>query len=925
LTLDGSRGVLYVNGAAVATNGSMYLLPLDVAPQTNHLGRSKFAADPYFNGEFACFRAYGRALSPAEIVAPIPTISQPANGSSYWPGGVINFSGSAADFMNRPLGGSNLTWQINYILDGRTNTVFGPLTGITSGTFAIPTNATGSYAVVLTAKDNSNRQSTVVTTLAQANAPAEWSSYYPLKSDAADANGHYDGKLLGGASFVTDATRGSVLNLNGANQYVSFPPGLAGMKTFMAWVKWNGGAAWQRVYDFGEDTNRYTVLTPLGGAGRLRFNISVDSIPGEQVVDAPASFPINVWTHVAVVVNGTSAVLYTNGAPVATNLFANLLPSDLNATNIYFGKSQWPADPYFSGELSSVRIFSRPLTAGEIVGPQITLSQPAQGSTYHAGDTVDFSGSANDFYDASIAATGLTWQVNFINAGVTNIVLGPLSGVASGSFNIPANGAAATNGFYQILLSAVDTAGRRATSSASIFPAPTAANWASFYPFTSGAQDASNHFNGTLRNGASIVSDPVRGNVLNLASQNSQYVSLPAGVGAAETVSGWVKWNGGGSWQRIFDFGNSTSQFFFLTPADGANLPQCAITPSASIYNQVIESPAIFPVGQWFHVAVVMDGRQGILYLNGNAVAVNNSVNLLPSDIGSANCWFGRSEFSADPYFNGRLSALRLNSSALSLSQIVAPQPVITEPAGGSLFAGGQPLNFAGAATDYAGSSLSSNAFSWTGEFYSNGVIYAAFGPLDGITNGTYIVPTNAATITNIFYRVHLTVTDTNGHQQTVSQDVLPQTSQLSLGTIPTGLQLSLDGQALSTPTTLTAVAGMSRLLSAPSSQNVSGGDQPFVIWSDGGAMAHDVLVPGTNATFTASYLQPGIGAAFGAGSLNLSWPEWAAAMKLYSATNLSPPIFWTPVAAEPSNSNGLFYLQLPAVNNTLFYRLQSP
>src|SRR6185312_8163182 len=151
-------------------------------------------------------------------------------------------------------------------------------------------------------------------------------------------------------------------------------------------------------------TNRYTVLTPLGGAGRLRFNISVDSIPGEQVVDAPASFPINVWTHVAVVMNGTSVVLYTNGAPVATNLFANLLPADLNATNIYFGKSQWPADPYFSGRLSSVRIFSRPLAPGEIVAPQVTVSQPAQGSVYHAGDTVSFAGGANDFYDASIAA-----------------------------------------------------------------------------------------------------------------------------------------------------------------------------------------------------------------------------------------------------------------------------------------------------------------------------------------------------------------------------------------------------------------------------------------------------------------------------------------------------------------------------------------
>ena len=78
---------------------------------------------------------------------------------------------------------------------------------------------------------------------------------------------------------------------------------------------------WQRyqsLYDF----------DPLAVNGKLRYNISLDSVPGEQVADAPAPLPVNVWTHVAVVMNGTSAVVYTNGMPVATNLFANLLPAD---------------------------------------------------------------------------------------------------------------------------------------------------------------------------------------------------------------------------------------------------------------------------------------------------------------------------------------------------------------------------------------------------------------------------------------------------------------------------------------------------------------------------------------------------------------------------------------------------------------------
>jgi hypothetical protein len=574
-----------------------------------------------------------------------------------------------------------------------------------------------------------------------------------------------------------------------------------------------------------------------------------------------------------------------------------------------------------------VRIFSRSLAASEIVGPQINLSQPAQGAVYHPGDTIAFAGSANDLYDTSIAAAGLTWTVNFINAGTTNIVFGPVNGVTSGSFNIPSIGAAATNGFYQVRLTAVDSTGHMATNAASIFPVASAAPapWASYYPLTNGAQDASNKFNGTFKNGASIINDPVRGNVLNLISSLSAYLNLPAGAGSAQTISGWVKWNGGGNWQRIFDFGQNNNQFFYLTASDAANLPQCAITPDLAVYNQVIESPLPLPVGQWEHVAVVMDGRQGILYLNGNAVAVNNSVNLLPSDIGSTNCNFGKSEFTADPYFNGRLSALRLNSSALSLARLIAPLPVITQPTNGALFAGGTALNFAGVATDYSGMLLLPNAFTWTGELHSNGLTFAAFGPLVGVTNGAYLVPTNLAATTNIFYRFNLVVTDTNGNQQTASADILPQTSLLTLATVPTGLQLALDGQTLTTATSLVAVAGMNRTLAAPSPQSQSGSNYQFVIWSDGGAMTHNVIVPGTNSAFTASFLDPRISIVSDAGGLSLSWPQWAAAMKLYTATNLSPPIVWLPVAGTPQISNGLFYVSVPLTNENLFYRLQFP
>jgi len=330
------------------------------------------------------------------------------------------------------------------------------------------------------------------------------------------------------------------------------------------------------------------------------------------------------------------------------------------------------------------------------------------------------------------------------------------------------------------------------------------------------------------------------------------------------------------------------------------------------------------PTNIWTHVAVVMDGRQGILYLNGNAVAVNNSVNLLPSDVAGINCNFGKSQFSADPYFNWRLSAMKLNSTALPLSQIIAPVPAITQPLNGALFAGGQALTFAGAATDFSGiTPLSSNAFSWSGQFYSNGVAYAAFGPLVAVTNGSYLVPTNATTITNVFYRVILTVTDTNANQQTVSRDIQPQTSQLTLATVPAGLQLLLDGQSLTGTTSTAAVVGMSRLLGAPSPQSSGGSNYQFVVWSDGGAATHSILVPATNSVFTASYLQPSIVISSSGGSLLLSWPDWAGAMKLYQTPSLDPPVSWSLVTNPPVDSSGWLNLALPATNDVEFYRLQ--
>ncbi len=749
-----------------------------------------------------------------------------------------------------------------------------------------------------------------------------WSAVYNFQSDAREENGQFSGLLVNGASVKLDPTYGHALDLNGTNQYAWLPPGVAYAQTFAAVVKWRGGSQWQRIFDFGTDTSKTVMLTPAASGNVLRLDIN----PGGnlQTLQWTQPLPMNVWTHVAVTLDGSKGILFVNGAAVATNNSMTTLPLNVTSQTNHLGRSKFAVDPYFNGQYASFRAYSRALTAAEIVAPVPVIASPADGSACWPGGTIRFQGRATDFMNLPLGAGNLTWQIQYINNGATNIVLSPVTGLNEGVYTVPANG---TNGLYRIFLMATDNLGRKATNSVSAYASATVGSnaWSSFYPLTSNALDASNNFNGTLVNGASFVNDPTRGNVLNLTPAPKQYVKLATGAGSAQTVSGWVKWNGGANWQRIFDLSKNNNCFYYLTPCNSSTQLQCSITPDYATYKRTIEMQGALPTNRWVQVAVTMNGREGILCLNGDAVGVNNSVNLLPSDIAGTNCVLGKSQFSADPYFDGQISAVRLNSKVLSRAELVAPQPLILQPTNTTKFAGGVPLVFIGSAKDYSGAILSPGAFSWNSQLFSNGLAYAAFGPWTGITNGAYLVPTNAATVTNIFYRINLTVTDTNDNQQSVSADVQPRTSVLSFTTVPAGLNISLDGQSLTTSTSVVAVAGMSRTMGVPSPQFKAGTNFPFVMWSDGGAQSHNLTVPDTNTSYTASFVQPTMDIRSSDGGLDLSWPGWAAPMTLEFTTDLMPPVLWSGLAVPIIPTNGMLGVHFSMTNTIQFYRLKLP
>jgi hypothetical protein len=252
---------------------------------------------------------------------------------------------------------------------------------------------------------------------------ADWTAFYPFNGDAADAYGLFNGTLQNGAATPADFIRGPVLNLSGASQYVGLPAGIGALRTFAAWVKWGGGNAWQRIFDFGAGTNGYAMLTAKANNGALRFEITPNGAGERRDLDVPGALPTNVWTHVAVTLDGRQAVMYVNGQAVAVNPTVNLLPSDVAGAVNNFGRSQFAADPYFNGQLDSVQIASQSLPIEQITAASISLSRTASTLT-------------------------LNWP-----AWTNGLVLGSATNLGSGATWIPvASAPAATNGINFLTL-----------------------------------------------------------------------------------------------------------------------------------------------------------------------------------------------------------------------------------------------------------------------------------------------------------------------------------------------------------------------------------------------------------------------------------------------------------------------------------------
>lgn len=201
-------------------------------------------------------------------------------------------------------------------------------------------------------------------------------------------------------------------------------------------------------------------------------------------------------------------------------------------------------------------------------------------------------------------------------------------------------------------------------------------------------------FNGT----GTVVTDSVgtaHGTVINAAlsgigtvelsgSSSDQYIDLPNGmvsVLSEATLEVWVSWRGGESYQRILEFGDTTSgaegqqgtgrTFLLLSPSSPSLLR--ASYRSAETGSLTADAPTALPTGTMAQVVVVLssENQRFQLYVDGVLQAQAGGMGSL-SAINDINNWLGRSQYSDDPEFAGTYHEFRIYQAALGPTEIQA-------------------------------------------------------------------------------------------------------------------------------------------------------------------------------------------------------------------------------------------------------------
>jgi hypothetical protein len=421
LTWNGSLARVFKNGTEVSSFSYSGQLDFDTCEGVIGMdldnGCTASAGD-YFLGQIDEVQVYPFALD-ADTIAEMYTVSSAGDASpdffanaSNRLGDVWNLPGSvhAIDTATGIVGGETASVNTVTIEDDFATDGIACLGVATSPTDPRPATCAGSETDI--ADDgNSDVGLRVVGSTDGSSLAYQWNQspsnplmevYFPMDSlsdsELDDFSGNTaHGTPSGNVSYVSDGLVGGALNFDGSGDYVSFPvsdtldtltmsvsffPTSFAATPAVVMMPNNGGAA----------NNEFAVFVLPSGELRVRMNESITQ-------DTGVSADLNLWNHLVVSWDGTTARVYKNGALGDSFAYSGQLDFDtcdaLLGMDTDSGCTGTPGN-YFSGRIDEFQLYDLALDADTISEMYTNLS---------AGE------SAPSFIDSSLSTLGNQWSV----------------------------------------------------------------------------------------------------------------------------------------------------------------------------------------------------------------------------------------------------------------------------------------------------------------------------------------------------------------------------------------------------------------------------------------------------------------------------------------------------------------------------------
>src|ERR1035437_8586401 len=594
-----------------------------------------FVRTRYFMGLIDEASIFNRALSPSEIVAiynagvagKCPVGMAPSIVTQ--PAGQTASAGSSVTFTVTATGTSPLAYQWRF---NGTNIAAATATALTLTD--LQSAKAGSYSVRVTNLYGSVTSSNAVLTVNPAGScvppPSGLVSWWRGEGDGFDAVGTNNGTLQSGASFGVGRV-GQSFALDGMNAYVRIPKSASldapNQLTIDFWIMADPSQPiGSRVV--GLVTSDYygleigTAASKAGVVFFVRTDTGGHYVSTTDLNTTGAVFPAGEWHHIAGVYDGAKVQLYLDGQAlgkpaVVTGQISPMLANSFVAIGSSDGRTVCSGEcigtRYFKGQMDEVDFFNRALSASAVaaiyaagasgkcvttVRPQISMQPTNQ--TVATGSKVVFSAAAT-----GTSPLSYQWRFNGTN----------LSG-ARGSALTLTNVQVSQSGSYVLVVTNAYGTASSSNAVLTVNPPPPClpppSGLVSWWRGEGDGLDAVGMNNGTLQGGTSFwlgrvgqsfVFDGVNG-----------YVKVPksASLDAPNqlTIDFWV-WADPSQPLGSRVVGLVTSDYYGLevgTAASKAGVVFFVSTDNGGHYvttTDVNSSGAVFPAGEWHHIAGV--------------------------------------------------------------------------------------------------------------------------------------------------------------------------------------------------------------------------------------------------------------------------------------------------------------------------------